>query len=181
MPSFAEDMLLIDALMQDDALFERLASALPVYRRFAKVLLREDIASQLNLAEMARMADVTPRDLLAAIGGEIGGDGMAHGEWRPPAAPPSPAASSSEEIRPDWLDGGPELRRLDVRPLLENGHEPLADILAFVRQAPPACTLAIDATFHPQPLRRLLGSRGYDSFAEPLAADHWRVYFRKTA
>ena len=180
MPSFAEDALLIDALMQDDALFEKLAGALTVYRRFAKVLLREDTASQLSLAEVAYMADVTPHDLLAAIGGGAAGGGAADGDATASGRRPT-AAPLLSEARPDWLDGNPDLHRLDVRPLLENGHEPLADILAFARQAPPDCILAIDASFHPQPLRRLLGSRGYDSFAEPLAADHWRAYFRKAA
>lgn len=167
------DTLLADALMADEDLYARFTAYSPVFRRFARVLLREDTANRLRLADVANMVGVPASDLVA----------IAHGAEAPP---PQPAADPVDPpTRPAWLegmDGGPQhMYRLDVRPMLESGHEPLPDILRTTDRLVPGEILALDATFHPVPLRRLLGSYGYASYAESLSPDHWRVFFRREA
>jgi len=167
MPSFSPETPLVDALSIDEAYFERLASAFPIYRKFAKALLREDTAGRLTLADVANMAGVPVADVVDASAGPNGGGAA--------AAAPLP------EGRPAWADfPGQETCRFDARPLLEAGHEPLPALLSFAEAAAPSAMLVIDATFHPQPLRRLFEGRGYASAAESLAADHWRVYLRRS-
>ncbi|MEE1609887.1 hypothetical protein [Microvirga sp. CF3016] len=163
---------LIDALSIDEAGFDRLVVAYPVYRRFAGVLMREDTATRLSLVDIAHLGGITPAAVLAAACGTAGAPDP-HGQSR---------ASLPAEGRPAWAEGAGEAHaRFDARPLLEAGHEPLPDLLDFVEDAPDAVVLVVDFTLHPQPLRRLLEGRDYDSAAECLGPDHWRVYLRRRA
>jgi len=169
--AFSIDTRLADALAADELLYVRFTAFSPMFRKLARVLLREDIASQLCLADVASMAGIPAADLL----------GVANGAELPPVGElPDPV---DPPTRPDWLlgDAGDLDGRhhLDVRPLLENGHEPLSEILGKLGALLPGEVLALDATFHPAPLRRLLGSRGYASYAERLAPTHWQVHFRR--
>jgi hypothetical protein len=170
-PGISPETPLIQVLLTDEAFFDRLASAHPVYLRFAKVLLREDTSGRLTLADVANMAGLPVTAVVGAV----------RSEPEESAREPTPAAVPLPEGRPAWADSpSHETCRFDARPLLEAGHEPLAALLSFAEAASPAAMLVIDATFHPQPLRRLFEGRGYASAAESLAADHWRVYLRRT-
>lgn len=175
MPHPAADSRLSDLLLADEGLYDRFTAYSAAFKKFARVLLREDTASRLCLADVASMTGLPVEALLAIANGTT-----------PPPAPPA-ADPVDPPVRPTWLQGvAPEapadkpdgVCRLDVRPLLEGGHEPLAEILRAVDRLAPDQVLALDATFHPVPLRRLLGRRGYLSYGQRLAAEHWRVYFR---
>ena len=84
-------------------------------------------------------------------------------------------SSPDRDSRPD----GQVPERMDVRPLLARGVDPLVQILARVDSLPENAILQIDAPFDPLPLRRLMADRGYDSAPVQLSADHWQVSFRK--
>lgn len=68
-------------------------------------------------------------------------------------------------------------QRLDVRPLLQRGEEPLPTILGRVRGLGPGQGLIVTAPFLPSPLIELLGSQGYESKVERGEAASWIVYF----
>lgn len=163
------ETLLADALFADEDLYARFTAYSPAFKRFARVLLREDVAGQLRLTDVASMAGVPVAGLVR----------IANGAGEPPAKPI--ADPVDPPLKPRWLDdfGDDGMRRLDVRPLLESGHEPLPEILRATGALVPGEILVLEATFHPVPLRRLLGEHGYVSYAESLASDHWRVYFRR--
>lgn len=170
MPDASAETRFIEALLADETLFDRLAAAHPIYLRFAKVLQREDTAGRLTIADVANMVGLPVASVIAVVRGQAGREEGADGS--PPERLP--------EGRPAWADRpGQDIRRFDARPLLEDGHEPLPNLLSFAESAPREAMLVIDATFHPQPLRRLFEGRGYQSGAEPLGTDHWRVYFRR--
>jgi AcrR family transcriptional regulator len=65
--------------------------------------------------------------------------------------------------------------RIDVRPLIARGVDPLAAILEAVAGLPRAGVLLLEAPFRPAPLLALLARRGHSAAAEPLAPDHWLV------
>ena len=68
-------------------------------------------------------------------------------------------------------------KRLDVRPLLQRGEEPLPAILQRVEGLPWDEGVIIIAPFLPSPLIELLGSRGFRSKVERGDAGSWVVYF----
>jgi len=82
---------------------------------------------------------------------------------------------------PDRTSGpdGQVHERMDVRPLLARGIDPLEQILARVSNLPDNAILQIEAPFDPLPLRRLMTGRGYDSHSVQRSEDHWQVSFRK--
>ena len=74
-----------------------------------------------------------------------------------------------------------QFKRLDVRPLLKRGEEPLSAILKRVQEIAPGDGLIVIAPFLPSPLIELLGSQGFQSKVERGEAESWIVYFwRKT-
>lgn len=168
MLELTEDTTLAETLERDEHAYDRLAKAAPAYRKFSKALMREDTAGRLTLRDIANMAGLHPADVVRTARGS--------------AAALSTAAEPLADAPPDSpTDSEGEWPLFDARPLLIDGHEPLAAILDFAEQLPDGSSFIVEATFHPQPLRRLFKGRGFDSAAEGIAADHWRVFFRHRA
>lgn len=70
-----------------------------------------------------------------------------------------------------------QFKRLDVRPLLKRGEEPLPAILKRVQELAAGAGLIVIAPFLPSPLIELLGSQGFQSKVERGEAGSWIVYF----
>lgn len=92
----------------------------------------------------------------------------------------STSPQQSAQIAPDWLvlaeaDG----RRLDVRPLLESGEDPLLQVLQMSMTVPPDAFMVVEAPFNPLPLRNVLAGQGFSSWAQRLGDSHWRISFRR--
>jgi uncharacterized protein (DUF2249 family) len=70
-----------------------------------------------------------------------------------------------------------KFKRIDVRPLLEKGREPLAEIQKRIDGLKPDQGLIVVAPFLPSPLIERLGSEGFESKVERVEGGHWIVYF----
>ncbi|HJL53244.1 MAG TPA: DUF2249 domain-containing protein [Arenicellales bacterium] len=67
------------------------------------------------------------------------------------------------------------LLQLDVRLLLEQGHDPLLDILHMLDRLTPDGLLVLTTPFRPDPLITLLEERGYRLNPVELDPNHWQV------
>ena len=67
---------------------------------------------------------------------------------------------------------------VDVRPILRAGGEPFAKIMDALDALEPAQGLRLFATFKPEPLLVVLGSRGFTHEARELDGGEWEVLFR---
>lgn len=167
MANLAPGTRLIDAMLWEEELLDRLIAYHPPTLKFRKVLNHEHAARELRLADVARMLDLPVDTLLAVAEG---------------ASPAEGAATAADEpLASGWTDPGDDSRTLDLRPVFERGIEPLAMILEEASQLGPATAFVIDAPFHPLPLRRLMAGRGFESFARELSGEHWQVVFRRRA
>ena len=85
--------------------------------------------------------------------------------------------------RPDWaMDAGAgDVRRLDVRPLLARGEEPLHSLLELAGNVALSEVFVVEAPFDPAPLRRMFSHMGFEDHAEKISDNHWRIYFRRVA
>jgi uncharacterized protein (DUF2249 family) len=94
-----------------------------------------------------------------------------------------PAGAMDERQAPDWCRSVDTDRatHLDVRSILEGGHDPFGVIIQFAQSVGPGGDLVLVAPFDPVPLRGVLAQDGFDSYAEQLAPRLWRVYFRRSA
>ncbi len=68
-------------------------------------------------------------------------------------------------------------KKLDVRPLLEKGHEPYLEIRKAVDALQPGQGLVVTAPFLPAPLIEKLRSEGFSSKVERGATASWVAYF----
>ncbi len=96
--------------------------------------------------------------------------GLEAGEPRWLREPPSgsPEGSESNTV-------GSALSSLDVRPMLEDGCDPLSRILRRVEHLPVDGVLKVTAPFRPGTLLSLLGGRGYRATAREIEPRVWDV------
>jgi hypothetical protein len=158
------------AIMKDETLFDRLVAYSPAFHKFSRVVMRDDLAPQLALRDLASMAGVPTVEVLAVASGRT---------LSTPTTPPDePAFADSRGQAPRIFDV--DTYAVDVRGDLDHGHEPLGKILDAVAALLSGQDLVIETTFHAVPLRRLLSGRGFASFAEQISDDHWRIRFRRS-
>jgi uncharacterized protein (DUF2249 family) len=158
---------LFDYLASDDAAWERLVAGHAGFTKFAQVLVDEERARRLDLADVARMIGVDLAALIALANGETSAGPLPEGHW------PLPEIGCGCQAR---AAGGAEL---DLRSAFERGKEPLGEILDAVAAIPAGGVLTVTAPFHPVPLRRLLAGRGFASLPTALAGGAWRVVFQR--
>ena len=132
------------------------------------------MAARETLSDAARIAGMPVDDLLAALRN-------AAADEAPQAAAGPPATTTFEtgasESRPHLP---PSLEvHLDVRDDIRRGQEPLARIMAMVKQLTPSQVLVLRAPFEPAPLYAVLGRKGYTHWTERRSADDWCVWFRR--
>lgn len=79
--------------------------------------------------------------------------------------------------RPAWAreDG----KVVDVREDLRAGREPFQKIMTAAAAVEPGEVLVVRAIFEPRPLYQLLAHQGFESWAESVGEDDWKVYFLK--
>ncbi len=105
-----------------------------------------------------------------ALFGEALSTAWAAWEHGVPAAGPEPAEAPEGPLQP--------LLRLDVRPRIAEGEDPLEEILRILELLAPTGALQLVAPFRPVPLIALLGSRGHPvAVAERGPAD-WELTVR---
>lgn len=68
-------------------------------------------------------------------------------------------------------------KEVDVRPILRSGGEPFQVIMDAVGGLAPGQSLRLLATFRPQPLFRVMASRGFDHADREIGNGDWEVLF----
>jgi hypothetical protein len=155
-----------DVIAADPAVVDRLEALHPTFRRLRDQEGRETVGEMATLDDVAEIAEVPVSVLLAVVNGEV------------PATCAAGSREGEEERRPDWMDRFDEAAALhiDVRPILAGGHDPFIEIMAVVDKVRAGGGLTIDAPFNPSPLRRVFAGKGFATFAQRLAPDHWRIF-----
>ena len=71
------------------------------------------------------------------------------------------------------------IHRLDVRPDLHAGREPLPRIADAFAQLPAGAKLRLLVPFKPVPLLRVMLARGFTSRTKPLPSGDWEATFER--
>lgn len=74
-----------------------------------------------------------------------------------------------------------EALELDVRPILRNGGEPFGAIMGAVDQLNPGQALRLIAPFRPEPLFKVMATRGFDHEATQIEGGDWQVLFTRAS
>ena len=94
-----------------------------------------------------------------------------------------PETVAGPEPVPAWLAGfnSATAALLDVRPILLEGREPVADVLAAAERIPLGGGLIVFAPFNPGPLRALLHERGMATYGCRIGERHWSIRIVRAA
>ena len=165
----AADTTVAGLLEEHPELLEFLVAYHAHFAKLRDPLLRRVMASRVTIAQAARMASVDAGELLAAL------------RWA--AGEPGAPATAPAVSMPIALVALPESRRVhvDVREDVRRGDEPLARIMAAVRDLGADAALVLRTPFEPVPLYDVLGKRGLAHWTERRAADDWMVWFYRGA
>lgn len=93
------------------------------------------------------------------------------------------ANQQQEKILPAFLKSlkKEDVIDFDVRPILASGTDPLQHIMEKVKSVKAGQALKIINTFEPTPLILLLQKKGFETYTDEHAADHFETYFFKSA
>lgn len=165
-----ESWKISEVLSRYPQLLDVLVTASPAFEKLRNPLLRRVQSRLVTVGQAARVAGLSPHDLVARLNQALGLD------------VPGPRAAPLEEAPappPAWAESTPVAVALDVRPMLARGEEPLSAIQAAATQVPPGAALRLEAPFAPVPLYEVLRKRGFDPWARKLGPAHWEVLFRR--
>lgn len=160
---FSADTSWHDLLTSNEGFFDAVVDRKSDAVKFQRVLMNERIALMLTLSDVEAMLGVANGELVRLARGEDV-DKLADAD--------------TPNDDPILSSGFPVHRSVDVRLILDDGREPLPEILDAASELTLGMILNVLAPFHPLPLRRLLGQRGFTSSAWP-ENDLWRVIFMK--
>lgn len=152
-----------------DAL-EAIVSISPKFQKLRNPILRKIMASRTSIQMAASIGNCKVEDFylqLSAFGFQsVNND----------------STNEPTEFRPLYIQsiGNYEIIDFDVRPILEQGNDPLKSIMNKIKELKFGQILRIINSFRPTPLMQLLNDKGFESYAERIADDVFHIYFHQT-
>jgi uncharacterized protein (DUF2249 family) len=156
-------------LKQHPEALEAIISISPKFEKLRNPFLRKLMGGRASIAMASKMGGCSAADFFAKLkplGFETGNANLQ--EERP-----------VQEKLPEFLkNANPEqIVKLDVRPVIAGGEDPLQLILETVKQLQSGEILEIINTFEPTPLMYLLKKQGFESYAKVVNDDLVQTYF----
>jgi uncharacterized protein (DUF2249 family) len=176
--AITSDQTVARVLDEYPQLVEVLADFHPHFRQLRNRLLRRVMAPRVTVAEAARMAQVPPETLLAALRRAVGQPEAVAGDPAGPAAGETAGVAPGPAALPPALASARQVH-LDVREDLRRGVEPFARVMAAVKGLGEGEVLVLRAPFEPVPLYDVLGRRGLGHWTVCHAPDDWSVWFAR--
>lgn len=151
---------------------DAIASLAKPLEKLKNPILRKIMASRVTIAEAAKMGGTTVAEFqrvltpLGFIFGEENGS----------------LAETEKEVKPEWLvNANPDhIDDFDVRPIIDNGADPLKEILHRFKEVESGKILCVINNFVPTPLIHLLKQEKAEAtFVENVSDNEFRTYFLK--
>ncbi|MBS1949351.1 MAG: DUF2249 domain-containing protein [Bacteroidetes bacterium] len=161
-----------DIIKANKASIDAIASVAKPLERLKNPILRKVMASRVTLAEASKMSGASMQNIADALAplGFIFED------------KDTDASAPTAQKRPIWLDNANSNETIffDVRPVIENGADPLKEILHRFKEVEAGKIFCIINSFVPTPLIHLLKQeKAEDSFVEMVAGNVFHTYFLK--
>lgn len=158
-------------LKQNPDALEAIISINPKFEKLRNPLLRKLMAARTSLGMASKIGGVTTDkffEKLEPLGFEPDTETTQESNTE---ISKLPAFLSS--VQPD------QIINFDVRPIIEEGKDPLTSITAKVKSLPTGGVLKIINSFEPTPLIVLLEKQGFKSFVDPVEDQLVETYFFK--
>lgn len=157
----------------DAASIQAIADVAPPLKRLKNPLLRKIMASRVTVKEAARMGGCQPEDIIRVLD-PLGYRYMASEDHEP---------DHPQDDTPGWLSEArsADIHTFDVRPIIENGTDPLKAIVTRFKVVGAGEILCVINSFVPTPLIHLLeGKQADQSFVKQMNDREFHTFFRKT-
>ena len=161
-----------ELIKENSGSVDAIASIAKPLEKLKNPILRKIMASRVTIAEASKMTGTKVDDfkrVLSPLGFIFEGDESGKEELS--AAP-----------RPSWLKDAPKeiIDFYDVRPIIDDGADPLKEILHRFKEVKPGEILCVINGFVPTPLIHLLKQeKAEDTFVETISDKEFRTYFLK--
>lgn len=156
-------------LKQHPDALDAIVSLSPKFEKLRNPILRKLMAGRASIAMASKIGGCSVSDFfvkLKDLGFEVEKNGQ-------------PEKEKVMVEMPEFLKNiNPEkIVKLDVRPVIEGGNDPLQNILEKIKTLQTDEVLAITNTFEPTPLIFLLKKQGFDSYVEVINVNLIQTYF----
>jgi len=158
-----------DLLQAYPELEDVLIEIAPVFKKLKNPVLRRTIARVTTLQQAAQVGQVPVHQMVNTLRQKVGQDSLEGLE----------ASAAGNAEKPSWLIEGKIVKRLDAKPIIEQGGHPLGDVLTGVAELKPGEIYELVTPFLPAPLIERVVAQGFDNWSEKKAEDHFVNYFLK--
>lgn len=151
---------------------DMLTALSPKFSKLKNPILRRVMAPRVTLAQAASIGGCTVQAFFEALS-PLGFEVECTGKEEAPVA--------DEAAGAPFLVNHPNIKQVDVRPVLESGADPLVMILQEVRKMRKGQVICIINSFEPVPLIQLLQKKGFDSYVEHIGPSEVHTYFTSSS
>lgn len=158
-------------LKQNPDALEAIISIDPKFEKLRNPLLRKLMAARTSIGMASKIGGFSVNKFfqkLEPLGFEPDTETVPESNMKKPGIP-----AFLNSITPD------QVIAFDVRPIIEEGRDPLSSIVAKVKSIPKGGVLKIINSFEPTPLIALLEKQGFESFVDPVEEHRVETYFYK--
>jgi hypothetical protein len=131
---------------------ERLIEMAPVFKKLKNPVLRRTIARVTTLQQASAVGNVPVHKLVNSLRELVGQDQLEGLESGP----------GKEQAKPSWFDEKNILKRLDARPIIEQGGHPLGEVLNDLKEFGQGQIYELRTPFVPAPLLERVMAQGFD-------------------
>lgn len=161
-----------ELIKENSGSVDAIASIAKPLEKLKNPILRKIMASRVTIAEASKMTGTKVDDfkrVLSPLGFIFEGEESAKEE-------------SSAKAKPSWLQNAPKeiIDFYDVRPIIDDGADPLKEIIHRFKEVKPGEILCVINGFVPTPLIHLLKQeKAEDTFVETISDKKFHTYFLK--
>jgi hypothetical protein len=141
----------------------------PVFKKLKNPVLRRTIARVTTLQQAAQVGELPVHQLVNTLRQKVGQGSLEGLE----------SNAAGHTGKPSWLKEEKIIKRLDARPVIEQGGHPLGDVLTGVSGLQSGEIYELITPFLPAPLIERVIAQGFDNWSEKKSEDHFINYFLK--
>ena len=140
----------------------------PAFKKLKNPVLRKTVARVATLQQAASIGNVKVEDLINRLREEVGQDLLQDSE-----------DVSYNVKRPEWFDEEKIDAELDAGEMLEEGEQPVNQVITDLKKLPSGKIYKLKAPFVPAPIIDKATSLGFEHWVDKKSTDKVEVYFFK--
>ncbi|MDZ7358745.1 MAG: DUF1858 domain-containing protein [candidate division KSB1 bacterium] len=158
---------LLDAYPELEQVLIELA---PAFKKLQNPILRKTISKVATLRQVAQIGDVNLGSLINTLRSKVG---MA------PAEIASETEGLDHSTPPEWLDAKRITQRLDARPIIEAGEQPINRVMNELKDLKENEIYELITPFVPAPLIDLAKKQGFRSWSQQVDGNAFHTFFSR--